>query len=157
MGDSPFLKKLAGLLKSNETLATRVFQLSTSLPNLPAFTKAISSFGKFTAVESTEIWELCQSQDTLNEAFKVPGLMITDSDVMEPDQPGGRPGLSVGVDKHVFKAPTSRSSALGLDRLAVEKRRERGEIESNASKRLKYEEEDEQKGDFKSEFSILKN
>ena len=138
-------------LNPNPTLAARVFQLSSTLPDLAAFTKAISSFGKFTQPQASELYDLCQSQDTLNHAFQLPGLTVTDSEVMPPDQPAGRPGLSLGGEKHTFKAPNlPRSSALGLDRLAMEKRREREQADRNLSaKRTKYEDEEEQ-GSFKS-------
>lgn len=138
-------------LNPNEALAKRVFQLSTSL-DLAGFTKAIATFGKFSANDAQEIFELCQTQDTMNEAFKVPGLTITDADVTQPDAPGGRPGLTAGAgEKHVFKAPAlPRHSELGLDRLALEKRRERAELERPSVKRLKYDDDDEESGEFKS-------
>ena len=140
-------------LNPNPTLAARVFQLSSTLPDLAAFTKAISSFGKFTQPQASELYDLCQSQDTLDHAFQLPGLTVTDSEVMQPDQPAGRPGLSLGGEKHTFKAPNApRSSALGLDRLAIEKRREREQADRDLSaKRTKYEDEQEQ-GSFKSAF-----
>ncbi|KAK4704953.1 pre-mRNA-splicing factor ATP-dependent RNA helicase DHX38/PRP16, partial [Phenoliferia sp. Uapishka_3] len=155
----PFLHALAvhlsrslSTLNPNEVLAARVFALSRSHSTLPAFTTAISSFGKFTAADASDIWDMCQSQDVVNEAFTVPGLTITDSEVMQPDAATGRAGLTVGTsEKHVFKAPEGgRASALGLDRLAMEKRRERGEVERNV-KRIKYDQVDEaeEAGEFK--------
>jgi pre-mRNA-splicing factor ATP-dependent RNA helicase DHX38/PRP16 len=163
MDDLPIMKQLAILisrslntLNPNDVLAKTVFTLSQS-HTLPTFTKAISSFGKFTPDDAQQIFELCQQQDTIAEAFKLPGsgLTITDSDVLPPEIPQGRPGLTVAAaeDKHVFKAPAlPRTSALGLDRLAMEKRRERGEPERPQVKRIKYDDEDEVKPDeFKSE------
>ena len=139
-------------LNPNPTLAARVFQLSSTLPDLAAFTKAISSFGKFTQPQASELYDLCQSQDTLDHAFQLPGLTVTDSDVLSPDQPAHRPGLSLGGEKHTFKAPNApRSSALGLDRLALEKRREREQAD-RATKRTKYDDED---SSFKSEFILV--
>lgn len=151
--DETFLHHLAVIisrslntLNPNEVLAARVFQLSSSLGSLPLFTKAISSFGKFTDQSSSEIWDLCQEQDTIEHAFQLPGLTITDHDTLAPEV-RGRAGLSTGSgsDKHVFKTPSiPRGSILGLDRLATEKRRERGETDPKTNvKRIKYDDDDE--------------
>ena len=103
--EDPFLHSLAvhlsrslSALNPNTVLASRVFALSKSHPSLPAFTKAISSFGKFTEADASDIWDLCQSQDVLASAFAVPGLTITDSDTLEPDAASGRAGLTVGEE-----------------------------------------------------------
>ncbi|SCV73120.1 BQ2448_7045 [Microbotryum intermedium] len=178
MESQPAMKQLAILisrslntLNPNEVLAKSVFQLSQS-HTLTSFAKAISAFGRFSPHDAQEIYELCQKQDTINEAFHAPGsgLTVVDADVLQPDTPQGRPGLSVGgggngrtEDKHVFKAPSvPQRSHLGLDRLAQEKRRERenatasnGASSSGSEhrppvKRLKYDEEDEApKDEFK--------
>ncbi|KAL8286977.1 hypothetical protein RQP46_003983 [Phenoliferia psychrophenolica] len=145
------LSRSLSTLNPNTVLAARVFALSRSHPTLPQFTTAISSFGKFTEQDASAIWDLCQSQDVLDSAFQVPGLTITDQDVMQPPEASGRAGLTVGDNtKHVFKVPNmpQRGSALGLDRLAAEKRKERGEVERSV-KRIKYDDEDEQVGEFK--------
>lgn len=157
----PFIKQLAVLisrslntLNPNEVLAQKVFGFSQTAPTntLDSFTKAISSFGKFSPAQAQEIFDLCQQQDTLDAAFQLPGsgLTITDSDVLQPDAPS-RPGLSLASgatsdDKHVFRAPAApRASALGLDRLAMDKRRERAEQDRPSAqvKRIKYDEQDE--------------
>lgn len=161
----PFSKRLAILisrslntLNPNEVLAKTVFSLSKH-HTLPTFSKAIASFGKFSSADAQEIFDLCQQQDTIEDAFSLSGssggLTITDSDVLQPDVAQGRPGLSVGEDKHVFKAPAvPRQSALGLDRLAAEKRKERGDGPVGSVKRIKYDEEDEvQPDEFKSALS----
>lgn len=166
--DLPFLKRLAILLsrslntlQPNEVLAKTVFNLSKQ-HNLTSFTKAIAAFGRFSPGQAEELYSLCEQQDVLDEAFLEPGhhahgngLTVLDRDVLQPDAPTARPGLSVGTggdDKHVFKAPSlPQRSALGLDRLAAEKRRERGDV-GTAAKRIKYDEEDEvQPDEFKSE------
>lgn len=79
----------------------------------------------------------------------IPAMIIQDQDVLAPAAPvqGGlaRPGLITGAPvgggdggKHVFKAPqTPRSSNLGLDRLAMEKRKEAREKEEREAKRAK--------------------
>ncbi|SCZ94412.1 BZ3500_MvSof-1268-A1-R1_Chr12-2g03882 [Microbotryum saponariae] len=172
MESQPAIKQLAILLSRslntlnpNEVLAKSVFQLSQS-HTLTSFTQAISAFGRFSPHDAHEIYELCQKQDSINEAFRAPGsgLTVVDADVLQPDAPPARPGLSVGgsgdgraEDKHVFRAPSvPQRSQLGLDRLAQEKRRERenatasnrasssgGEHHRPPVKRLKYDEEDE--------------
>jgi pre-mRNA-splicing factor ATP-dependent RNA helicase DHX38/PRP16 len=143
-------------LNPNDVLATRVYALSTTL-SYSAFASALSTFGKFTPAQSKEIFDACQAQDVLDKAFKPPGgMVITDSDVMAGES-GGRGGLGGGGDKHVFKAPAAgpaRTSALGLDRLADEKRREKAGV-STAVKRIRYDEDDEPAGgDFKSESTL---
>lgn len=145
-------------LTPNVVLAKRLFALSRSHPSLPAFSTAIASFGKFSPADASDLWDKCQSEDIVEAAFEVPGLTITDSEVMEPEKPSGHAGLTVGVstEKHVFKAPP-RASALGLDRLAMEKRKERGEAErAGPVKRIKYDDEEEAEGtgEFKGESSL---
>ena len=116
-------------------------------------------------VQAQEIYDFCQSQDILERAFSQPGaaaassrggIHIVDRDVLEPDAPV-RAGLTTttttDTGKHVFKAP--QKSALGLDRLAAEKRREKEALErSGAVKRLKYDDDDDDEdsqSDFKSQ------
>lgn len=100
---------------------------------------------------SSEIYDLCRTQDVLNEAFKVPGMTIVDTDVLAPEEASGRPGLSTGGDKHVFKAPAlPRSSQLGLDRLAMEKRREKDQLDKPVVKKIKYDEDEPKQEEFKS-------
>jgi pre-mRNA-splicing factor ATP-dependent RNA helicase DHX38/PRP16 len=198
LDDLPFLDKLAILLSRslntlnpNKVLAKTVYNLSKQ-HSLDSFTKAISAFGRFSSHQADELYTLCQQQDTIDEAFQQPGhhpggstsngaMRILDHDVLEPDQPTHNPGLSVNADhdlngdntKHVFKQPqhTIRTSTLGLDKLAAEKRRERetasGTSSSTSSasssmlpppKRIKYDEYDDasqlddHSQEFKSEF-----
>ena len=97
------------------------------------------------------------STDASEGRMTIGNLVIEDSEVMMPQKqaPGGlmrpssasRAGLQQGAagDKHVFKAP-ARSSELGLDRLAAEKRKERlasgegsgGSSSGRDSKRSRY-------------------
>lgn len=73
-----------------------------------------------------------------NGRLVIGNLVIEDSEVMMPakPQPGGlvKPSMkSGGSQEHVFRAPpTPRSSELGLDRLAAEKRRERTQSASES-------------------------
>ncbi|BGP46836.1 Pre-mRNA-splicing factor ATP-dependent RNA helicase PRP16 [Rhodotorula kratochvilovae] len=132
-------------LNPNPALAQTVFRLAQTHPSVDPFHKAITAFGRFSRQHAQDIWDECQKLDTLGRAFAQPGLRVVDHDVLQPDLPQ-RAGLSVtaSTDKHVFKAPQGRS-ALGLDRLAAEKRRERDHLEqSNAApKRIKYDDDDD--------------
>ena len=94
-----------------------------------------------------------------NEAGKmtIGNLVIQDSEVMLPPtpQPGGlmRPAMKNGSDseKHIFKAPpTPRPSELGLDRLAMEKRKERLSSANGSpreNKRAKYDDSEDDSND----------
>ncbi|GAA5971353.1 hypothetical protein JCM8115_003473 [Rhodotorula mucilaginosa] len=139
-------------LNPNPALAQTVYKLAQSHPSVESFHKAIAVFGRFSLQQAQEIYDFCQSQDILERAFSQPGaaassssrggIHIVDRDVLEPDAPV-RAGLTAtDSGKHVFKAP--QKSALGLDRLAAEKRREKEALErSGAVKRLKYDDEDD--------------
>ncbi|KAM0787222.1 hypothetical protein ACM66B_006460 [Microbotryomycetes sp. NB124-2] len=165
----PFLKRLAitlsrymNTLNPNELLSQTVHNLATSSPSqtLSQFSKAIGAFGKFNETQAKDLWDMCKDQQVIEQAFNAPGtssaggmtgLKVVDSDVLEPDRPLHRPGLSMGDgtngDKHVFKAPMRMAthSQLGLDRLAAEKRKERAEGSVKAQvKRLRYDEEDQE-------------
>ncbi|GAA6034320.1 hypothetical protein JCM8097_002666 [Rhodosporidiobolus ruineniae] len=166
------LSRSLNTLNPNPTLAQTVLRLSKSHATLDSFLTALSVFGRFSRPQAQEIYDFCQAQAILDSAFNNPNnaLHVTDTDILEPDQPV-RAGLSTGGaggDKHVFKAPTSSGSALGLDRLAAEKRREREDAERRnggagggggkmgppAAKRIRYDDEDEgeqpgAKDDFK--------
>ncbi|GAA5969666.1 hypothetical protein JCM11641_007997 [Rhodosporidiobolus odoratus] len=142
-------------LNPNDQLAKTVYTLSKSHPTLQSFHKAISAFGKFSPLNAQGVYDFCQAQDTLDRAFGEPGkhggLVVTDRDVLEPDQPV-RAGLSTGraggEDKHVFKAPAlPQKSTLGLDRLAAEKRKEKEQADRKGeppTKRIRYDEDEEE-------------
>lgn len=160
----PFLKRLAiqlsrslNTLNPNEVLAKTVYNLSRE-HDLASFTKAIGAFGRFSSQQAQDVYDMCEQQSTIDEAFNAPGTMggfrIVDQDVLEPDEPRFRPGLSMGTggaddsgdgDKHVFKRPDRpMTSMLGLDKLAAEKRKERGLLSDKPTvKRIKYDDEDE--------------
>ncbi|BGP30842.1 Pre-mRNA-splicing factor ATP-dependent RNA helicase PRP16 [Rhodotorula toruloides] len=146
------LSRSLNTLNPNPVLAKTVYNLSHSHSTVDSFHKAISAFGRFSLPQATEIYEYCQAQETIERAFSQPGsslnggrgIQIMDHDVLEPDQPV-RAGLSMGAgeDKHVFKVP--QRSALGLDRLAAEKRREKADLEKRGDiKRFKYDDEEEE-------------
>ena len=76
-------------------------------------------------------------------------LVIEDSEVMlpPPPQPGGLIQLASKSEKHIFKAPpTPRTSELGLDRLALEKRKDRllhAHGSDRENKRIRYDSGDD--------------
>lgn len=149
------ISRFLNTLNPNDQLASTVYSLSKHHATIEAFHKAISSFGKFSLAQAQEVYDFCQAQDTLDKAFNNPnGMTVTDHDVLAPDAPV-RAGLSTSssADKHVFKQPTSRTSTLGLDRLAADKRREKEALERiEKVKRVKYdEEEDSSSSGFKSQ------
>lgn len=143
------------LVNPNDLLAQRVLDLArANADSLPAFSKAVKTFGRFRDAFLQEVWmdskaskftgagakdmEAPHGQDDGGDGEPkqmIGNLIVEDSEVMMPpkQQPGGlmRPGLAKGADgdKHVFKAPTlstnGGTSSLGLDKLAAEKRRER--------------------------------
>lgn len=155
-----------------------------------AFAKGARTFGKFRDEVLQEIWDEVRGREWGSQAVDlgadasagqtnglmsgagtftgIPSMVIQDQDVLNPAAPvqGGlaRPGLMTGgtEGKHVFKAPaTPRSSALGLDRLAMEKRREAQEKEEREAKRARLsraaEEDHQADGDsaFKSAYLRL--
>ncbi|GAA5995791.1 hypothetical protein JCM5350_002554 [Sporobolomyces pararoseus] len=140
------ISRFLNTLNPNDQLASTVYSLSKHHATIEAFHKAISSFGKFSLPQAQEVYDFCQAQDTLDKAFNNPnGMTVTDHDVLAPDAPV-RAGLSTSssADKHVFKQPTSRTSTLGLDRLAADKRREKEALERRETvKRVKYDEEED--------------
>lgn len=149
------LSRALNTLNPNDQLASTVYSLSKHHATVEAFHKAITSFGKFSLAQAHEVYDFCQTQDTLDKAFNNPnGITVTDHDVLAPDAPV-RAGLTTATpsDKHVFKQPASRTSTLGLDRLAADKRREKEALErSEKVKRVKYDEdEDSTSSGFKSE------
>jgi pre-mRNA-splicing factor ATP-dependent RNA helicase DHX38/PRP16 len=166
----PFVHELAisisreiNLINPNDTLAQRMIQLAKeNKSSLPAFSKAASAFGRFRPAFIEETFKSILSHDfgvgTLPDAdagkalkdgqSMVGNLVVHDTDVMQPQAPQ-RGGLALGSGgpRHVFKAnPTAKASTLGLDRLAMEKRKER-EVQERQSKKIKTDEEDDE-GEF---------
>ena len=160
------ISRQLNLLNPNDTLAKRMLQLVDVQPNLEAFSKAASSFGRFQPAFLEQVYKDAKAQsfgtapllDTSpDEAIKgrivVGNLHIQDHDVMAPSaaRAGGlaqtkRPGLTTSEDgaKHVFVAPqSSKHSLLGLDRLAMEKRKEKADESDRDRKRAKLSGNDE--------------
>lgn len=162
------------LVNPNDLLAKRVIDLVSVQPDLAAFSKAAASFGLKNSAFLEQTWREIKgsqhgSQPTdgmsastaVNTAPNGAGenlfgqIVIMDHDVQMPEngKSGGlaRPGLNTASEtKHVFSAP-AKPSVLGLDRLAVEKRRERAAELERESKRAKLShDEDDGTAAFKS-------
>ncbi|KAM0749029.1 Pre-mRNA splicing factor [Meredithblackwellia eburnea MCA 4105] len=160
------LSRSLNTLNPNPTLARTVYKMATEGGRTPAsFASALNSFGKFNEKDSETVWEMCKAEHVVASAFTGPSTQGFERDILKPEKQGragliigGGGGLS-GGDKHVFKAP-SGPSLLGLDRLAKEKRRERGEDEpaSRASgsqeKRIKFDYQDDEEDESKAEFKV---
>jgi pre-mRNA-splicing factor ATP-dependent RNA helicase DHX38/PRP16 len=155
------LARELNLINPNDLLAQRVTDLCKAMPDLPAFAKAVATFGKFREDYVAQIHREIkghlfgvQPVEGLDPAQAVSmggygSLKVEDADVMMPDAatPGGlRAGLHTD-HKHVFTKP----SLLGLDKLAAIKREERDEASERDRKRPRVEESMEQlQAEFKS-------
>lgn len=126
------LAKSLGLPSPNERLATMVISIARSLPTEVAFKSALKSFGKFPDDFAADLREEIRSDDSNNNLQGIDSvrpitetevrgaIQIEESERLEPEGPK-RAGLATASEqRHVFKVP--RSSLLGLDRLADEKR-----------------------------------
>jgi len=125
------LAKSLGLPAPNERLASMVISIARSLPTEVAFQSALKSFGKFPDDFAASLRDEIRSHESSNGAEADNNCQITEkeatsaikieqSERLEPEAPR-RAGLaSASEQRHVFKAP--RSSLLGLDRLAEERR-----------------------------------
>lgn len=140
-----------GQAQPNDILAKNVIDLVLHHASSEAsFIKAAATFGLKRREFLSEMFERVKKR----EGTKFGIFVGHEDDVMRPDAPaaGGlaRPGLATagGGDKHVFKAPSTpaRSSVLGLDRLAHEKRQERAEKDEREAKRPRL---DNGKAEFK--------
>ncbi|KAK7064818.1 Pre-mRNA-splicing factor ATP-dependent RNA helicase PRP16 [Favolaschia claudopus] len=125
------LSRALNTLNPNDLLAQRVIDIAKT-NSLEAFVSAAQTFGKFQGSFLQELHAeilLHAKQEATGIAPKpVEGITVHDSDVLEPEPP--RPGGLMRSDtRHTFKQPakpleppTPRTSLLGLDRLAQEKR-----------------------------------
>ncbi|KAL6305628.1 P-loop containing nucleoside triphosphate hydrolase protein [Sparassis latifolia] len=114
----------------NDLLARRVQDIAKTT-SLDGFILAAKSFGKFKdtflAELHSEISTHAQQEATGHVPQPVQGIVVHDSEVLEPEPV--RAGGLVRIDaRHTFRQPakleppTPRTSVLGLDRLAQEKR-----------------------------------
>ncbi|KAJ7836345.1 pre-mRNA splicing factor [Mycena olivaceomarginata] len=126
------LSRALNTLNPNDLLAQRVTDIAKT-NSVEGFVKAARAFGKFQDSFLQELHAevlLHVKQEATGVVPKpVEGITVHDSDVLEPEpvRPGG---LMMRADtRHTFRQPakpleppTPRSSLLGLDRLAQEKR-----------------------------------
>ncbi|KAF7367465.1 Pre-mRNA-splicing factor ATP-dependent RNA helicase PRP16 [Mycena sanguinolenta] len=126
------LSRALNTLNPNDLLAQRVTDIAKT-NSVEDFVKAARAFGKF---QDSFLQELhaeillhAKQEATGVVPQPVEGITVHDSDVLEPEPP--RPGgLMMRTDaRHTFRKPakpleppTPRTSILGLDRLAQEKR-----------------------------------
>ncbi|KAI0327247.1 P-loop containing nucleoside triphosphate hydrolase protein [Cubamyces sp. BRFM 1775] len=139
-GDDEFVHQIAiklsralNLVNPNDLLAQRVRDIAKT-NTVDGFIAAAKSFGKFRDSFLAELHaeilshEKQEAQEGGNAAQPVQGIVVHDSDVLEPE-PVRQGGLMRKDAKHTFRQPnkplappTPRASVLGLDRLAQEKR-----------------------------------
>ncbi|PWN44711.1 P-loop containing nucleoside triphosphate hydrolase protein [Ceraceosorus guamensis] len=127
------LSQLLGLGQPNKLLASRVIALARSLPSEQAFVGAARGFGKFEQADLAELRERIRKAPVDHDAQAVDANFDGHSSAaredtssrLQPDEPR-RAGLTTSSsERHVFKAPaTPRTSKLGLDRIAADKRAE---------------------------------
>ncbi|KAJ7480011.1 hypothetical protein B0H11DRAFT_1725264 [Mycena galericulata] len=125
------LSRALNTLNPNDLLAQRVTDIAKT-NSVEAFIKAARAFGKFQdsflAELHADILLHAKQEATGVVPQPVEGITVHDSDVLEPEP--ARPGGLMRPDtRHTFRQParpleppTPRSSILGLDRLAQEKR-----------------------------------
>ncbi|KZV62620.1 P-loop containing nucleoside triphosphate hydrolase protein [Peniophora sp. CONT] len=124
------LSRAINLVNPNDLLASRVIDIAKSNDE-KGFMNAAKSFGKFQESFLSELYAEIVShakQETPGAPEAVKGITVHDSDMLEPEPV--RPGGLMRKDaRHAFKAParpleppTPRTSVLGLDKLAREKR-----------------------------------
>ncbi|KXN84821.1 Pre-mRNA-splicing factor ATP-dependent RNA helicase PRP16 [Leucoagaricus sp. SymC.cos] len=125
------LSRQLNIINPNDLLAERVIDIAKTNP-VEGFITAARTFGKFKDSFLSELHTeiLSHEKQAVNGAAPQPiqGITVVDSDVLEPPliRQGGLQRLDT---RHTFKKPakpleppTPRTSVLGLDRLAKEKR-----------------------------------
>ncbi|KAI1785395.1 P-loop containing nucleoside triphosphate hydrolase protein [Ganoderma leucocontextum] len=125
------LSRAMNLINPNDLLAHRVQDIAKN-NSVDGFIEAAKTFGKFKpsflGELHAEILSHAKQEATGQPQQPVQGIVVHDSDVLEPD-PVREGGLVRKDAKHTFRQPakplappTPRTSVLGLDRLAQEKR-----------------------------------
>ncbi|TFK99651.1 P-loop containing nucleoside triphosphate hydrolase protein [Pterulicium gracile] len=123
--------RVLNIVNPNDLLAKRIIDIGKN-HTLEGFKKAASAFGKFQDTFLTEIhaeiMSHAQQEATGHAPEPVQGITVHDSEVLEPE-PERQGGLFRTDARHTFKTPavkrepaTPRTSLLGLDKLAKEKR-----------------------------------
>ncbi|KZT58416.1 hypothetical protein CALCODRAFT_432723 [Calocera cornea HHB12733] len=122
------LSRALNTLNPNDLLARRVIGIAEG-KSFDEFQTAARSFGNFAVPFLQELYSEIGSHLLSAASGHAPapvrGMTVMDSEVLEPDQER-QGGLVQSGLQHTFRAParemTPRSSLLGLDRLAMEKR-----------------------------------
>ncbi|OCH94206.1 P-loop containing nucleoside triphosphate hydrolase protein [Obba rivulosa] len=125
------LSRALNIVNPNDLLARRVQDIAKA-NTLEGFVNAAKSFGKFKdsflAELHAEIISHAKQETSGHVPQPVHGIIVHDSEVLEPD-PARQGGLVRRDAQHTFRRPaqpieppTPRTSVLGLDRLAQEKR-----------------------------------
>ncbi|KAF9073957.1 P-loop containing nucleoside triphosphate hydrolase protein [Rhodocollybia butyracea] len=142
------LSRALNTLNPNDLLAQRVADIAKS-STLDGFIKAAESFGKFQdsflAEIHSEILSHAKQEETGLAPQPVAGITVHDSDVLQPETVR-QGGLVRGDLQHTFtkplkplEPPTPRTSVLGLDRLAKEKRA--AIADEGSRKRMKFDDD----------------
>ncbi|KAL0945671.1 hypothetical protein HGRIS_014822 [Hohenbuehelia grisea] len=149
------LSREINLVNPNDLLAQRVTDIAKT-NDLDSFVKAARAFGKFKdsflAEIHGEILAHAEQEATGLAPQPVQGITVHDSEVLAPE-PVRQGGLMRKDARHAFRQPakpleppTPRTSILGLDRLAQEKRREAAEARGDGQrKRPRLDNDDEPK------------
>ncbi|KAI0656823.1 P-loop containing nucleoside triphosphate hydrolase protein [Cubamyces menziesii] len=166
-GDDEFIHQIAiklsralNLVNPNDLLAQRVRDIAKT-NTVDGFIAAAKSFGKFRDSFLAELHaeilshEKQEATESGNVAQPVQGIVVHDSDVLEPE-PVRQGGLMRKDAKHTFRQPnkplappTPRASVLGLDRLAQEKRAAAAAVNGEGSRKKARLDDDEDEPLFK--------
>ncbi|KIY69583.1 putative PRP16-RNA-dependent ATPase [Cylindrobasidium torrendii FP15055 ss-10] len=122
------LSRALNIINPNDLLAERVINIAKTSSE-EEFMTAARTFGKFQDAFLGELHADVQTHLRQEETGHVPqplaGITVHDSDILEPEAPR-KGGLVQQGKNHIFRKPleppTPRTSVLGLDRLAKEKR-----------------------------------
>ncbi|KAF5383403.1 hypothetical protein D9757_006182 [Collybiopsis confluens] len=141
------LSRALNIVNPNDLLAQRVTDIAKT-NTVDGFINAAKTFGKFKDSFLAEIHSDILSHTKQLETGLMPqpvvGILVHDSEVLQPETV--RQGGLVRNDlQHTFRKPdkpleppTPRTSVLGLDRLAKEKRAAAANGEEGSAKRTKY-------------------
>ncbi|KAF8320622.1 pre-mRNA splicing factor [Cantharellus anzutake] len=153
------LSRAINSINPNDLFAKRVIDIAKNNANdAQKFLSAARGFGNFKEQFLLDLHSEITSHDRQEKAghIVVPpeGMMVEDSDILEPE-PIRKGGLQRSDARHTFKTPakpleppTPRQSLLGLDKLAVEKRKVNAEEISRKKQKL-GESDSSDKGLFK--------
>lgn len=164
----PFqMSRIMNMVNPNDTLAQRVVEIARHNRSgdafcrgecsvaLPPLTVAVATFGKFPEDAMLSLHSRILAHESLASKMnaagvKVEGMDHGDSDVLAAEAPR-RGGLRQTGGAPKFKAPVApRTSLLGLDKLAAEKRAQAAGVKLEPpSKRIKMEIDEDAGGVFK--------